>query len=211
LAVARRSGWPIRQPSPKNSPGSQDGNHRLLGLLGGDDDFYLALVDVEHRVGRTGLPEDDRFPGVVGDGATAIDGGEEGLGIEGGGGFLGHGRLPAMALTGTCSPSPAKRSLWRDALARQSAPVGHACRPTACLAPKTQPCARKGKQISAGITMRCSGRPVGRCVRGPLASMFVQPKQAGLRHSCRSSRQQPAASTRKSGSCCSDCASTPYR
>ena len=69
----------------------QDADHRLLALLGGDDDLDLALADVEHRVGHSGLPEDHFLAAQVRHGVPVIDGGEKRLGIEGGLGFPGHG------------------------------------------------------------------------------------------------------------------------
>ena len=83
LAVARRKGWPIRQPSPKNSPGTEDGDHGFLALLGLDHDLDPAFLDVEDRVRRAALREDDGILGVLGDRATVIHGGEKHLRIEG--------------------------------------------------------------------------------------------------------------------------------
>ena len=57
--VAMRRACPARQPSPKNSSGSQDRDDRFLALLGDDGDLDLALLDVEDRIGGIALREDD--------------------------------------------------------------------------------------------------------------------------------------------------------
>jgi hypothetical protein len=41
---------------------AKDRNHRLLPKGGGDHDFDLSLLDVEHGVRRAGLQEKRRFP-----------------------------------------------------------------------------------------------------------------------------------------------------
>jgi len=45
-------------------PGTEHGDHRLPTLLGGDYELDAAFLDLEDRIGRTGLPKNDGVLGV---------------------------------------------------------------------------------------------------------------------------------------------------
>jgi hypothetical protein len=77
---------------------TEDGDDGFLALLGLDHELDPAFMDVEDRVRRTCLREDDGILGIVGDRATVIDGGEKRLRIEGRYSFFRHDRrLPGAA------------------------------------------------------------------------------------------------------------------
>ena len=82
VAVAMRSGCPVRHPSPQNSSGPRIATTASLPLLGNNGDFDLAFLDVEHRIRRTALREDRFVLSILGDGSAAIHGGEKYLRVK---------------------------------------------------------------------------------------------------------------------------------
>ena len=80
--VAKRSGWPVRQPSPKKSPVPVEGDDRLLPQLGYDADLDLALLDVEDGIRRVPLREDLLILPIVRYCPSPVHGAEEGFHVE---------------------------------------------------------------------------------------------------------------------------------
>jgi hypothetical protein len=74
-AGARRRTHPVRHPSPNNPPRHRDDG--FLAFLGDDDDFDLALLEVEHRIRRTALRAERSAHPLLGDGSAAVRGGEK--------------------------------------------------------------------------------------------------------------------------------------
>ena len=55
VAVAMRTGWPARQPSPKKSSAPRMRNDRFFALFGDDCELDLAVLDIKDGVGRVTL------------------------------------------------------------------------------------------------------------------------------------------------------------
>ena len=81
--VAKRSGCPFRQPSPKKSPFPWSATTAFLPLLGDDADLDLAFLDVKDGIRRVSLREDLLLLPVVRHGPAAVHGGEKHLDVEG--------------------------------------------------------------------------------------------------------------------------------
>src|ERR1700674_417072 len=62
--------------------GVQNGNDRLLALLGCNRDLHLAASDVEHRIRRFPLPEDLAVRAVFYSGFPGADSSEDGFPID---------------------------------------------------------------------------------------------------------------------------------
>jgi hypothetical protein len=84
IAVAehRRRGCPVRQPSPKKSPFVQNANCGFLPDLRHNGEFYLSFLYVINSIGRVALSKYRLLLGKSLDLSTAVDGGEECLGIK---------------------------------------------------------------------------------------------------------------------------------
>src|SRR5580704_12495423 len=64
--VARRSGSPVKHPSPKKIARSQKCDHRFLPLLGDDGLLDLAALNVENRIRGFALREDNLILLIIG-------------------------------------------------------------------------------------------------------------------------------------------------
>jgi hypothetical protein len=91
-ADARRSGCPIRHPSPKKSPAPRMATTASLPCRR-DQDLDLALLDVEHRIGGRALLKNDPIRLEGGNASTAIKRGEKHVWVEFGFGLPGHWNL----------------------------------------------------------------------------------------------------------------------
>jgi hypothetical protein len=89
VALAMRSCWPARHPSPKKS-GAQQGNHRFLALLRDDGQLDPAFLNVENGFGRFALGENSVVPGVVRPHPARAGSGQESLRVKVLRGFLLH-------------------------------------------------------------------------------------------------------------------------
>src|SRR6476646_5971549 len=58
VTVARRRGWPVKQPSPKKIPLLMESDHGFLALLGNHGDLALAVNDVKDSICRISGAED---------------------------------------------------------------------------------------------------------------------------------------------------------
>ena len=93
-AVAKRRGWPVRQPSPRKSPFPVEGNDGLFPLLGYDIDLHLALLDIEDGIRPLSLGEDFPVLAIARYGPSPIHGAEESIHAEGIFLLLSHDLLP---------------------------------------------------------------------------------------------------------------------
>jgi hypothetical protein len=60
--VEMRRGWPLRHPSPKNWPSSQDSNHCFLALFGEHQNLDFSFLNVEDLIRDGALDEYDLAP-----------------------------------------------------------------------------------------------------------------------------------------------------
>src|SRR5262252_785767 len=93
VALARRNGCPIRQPSPKNEPASRMATTASLPCSEATATL-TSLLDVKDRVRGGPLREDNVVLPIMGYGSAAIRSGEKHYWIKFGFGFLCHGRSP---------------------------------------------------------------------------------------------------------------------
>src|SRR5437899_9911940 len=70
--VARRSGCPVKHPSPKKSPVPQKCDHGFLPLLGGNGLLDLATMNVENRVRGFALRVDNLILPIIGNGSPPV-------------------------------------------------------------------------------------------------------------------------------------------
>ena len=84
IAVAedRRSGCPVRQPSPKKSPLIQNPDCGFLPALRHNGESYLSFLYIKNSIRWVALNEDRLLLGKSRDLSTAVDGRKECLGIE---------------------------------------------------------------------------------------------------------------------------------
>src|SRR6188472_4829208 len=81
-AVAIRTSWPARQPSPTKITGFEECDHCFLSLVGNDAELHLSVLDVKDGIRRGALGKDDLPLAIGRDRHAAIERSHECTGIE---------------------------------------------------------------------------------------------------------------------------------
>ena len=83
LTVAKRRGWPVRQPSPKKIPISMNRNDGLFSSLRYDCDLDLAVLHIKDGIRRISLKEHSLILAIFRYRPSTVHAGEKDFKVEG--------------------------------------------------------------------------------------------------------------------------------